>query len=306
MSSSKLIFIVGPTAVGKSQTASLLAQRINGEIISVDAMQVYQEVSVLSCKPDRKMRAVIPHHLMDVVSVKQNFDVMQFNIQALAALKEILARKKVPIFVGGSGLYMSVLLDGLFLGAPKNEEVREQLVLIAQTRGLKVLYQELEKKDPVAAYKIHPNDLKRIVRALEVTLSQGQPISTLQQKRAGLFGQYPIQIFCLNQERQKLYDTINHRVELMFEQGAVEEVKALKDVSLSLTAQKIIGIKEIKNYLKGDVTLDQVKQAIQQSTRQYAKRQLTWFRKDKRLCWVNVGDAGVDNLVAEIINKIER
>ncbi len=282
----KIIFIVGPTAVGKSEIAFALAQEIKGEIISCDAMQVYKEINIASNKPPRFMLEKIRHHLISLISIEEEFDVAEFNRRAREAIKEIHVRGHIPIIVGGSGMYMQILLDGIFEGkARKNEGLREELKRKAQEKGVLFLYDVLKKKDPQAALKIHPNDLRRIMRALEVLALENKPISELQKKREGLWGKYQIHLFGLNRDREELYRQIDARVEKMFEEGLVEEIKNLSHLKWSPTADRIIGVREVQGYLKGEHDLERAKYLMKLNTRHLAKRQLTWFRKEKRIRW---------------------
>ena len=187
------------------------------------------------------------------------------------------------MIIGGSGMYMSVLLDGIFEGTVAEDDLREELTQELSAKGLAVLHERLKALDPQAAAKIHPNDPQRIIRALEVALSTGQPMSNLQQKREGLWGKMPIKIFALNRPRQELYQRVEARVEDMFAKGLVEEIKQVSALPLSTTARKIIGIPEVMGYLKGEYDLERAKYLMKLHTRHYVKRQLTWFRRDKRL-----------------------
>ncbi|MCK5580983.1 MAG: tRNA (adenosine(37)-N6)-dimethylallyltransferase MiaA [Candidatus Omnitrophica bacterium] len=284
----KIIFIVGPTAVGKTDIAFQLARQINGEIVSCDSMQVYKELSIITSKPSLEMREQIPHHLIDVVSVEEEFNVAAFNVLATEAIQKVLAGQKVPVVVGGSGMYMEILLDGIFEETIKDVDFRQQLKGRVQKEGNQKLYCELQQVDSDAACKIHPNDVRRVIRALEVYHVTQQPMSQLQKKRCGLWGKHDIDIFMINRDRQELYARIDRRVEEMFQEGAVKEIEGLKGKELSLTAQRIIGVEEIQGYFNGDYELDQAKEMMQQNTRRFAKRQLTWFRRDKRLQWIDI------------------
>ncbi len=299
----EIIFIVGPTAVGKSAVAGLLAKKNNGEIVSCDSMQVYKEVVIASNQPAPSMLKAVPHHLIGIISVKKNFDVARFERKALSAIEDILSREKTPIVTGGSGLYMSVLLDGIFKGKKTDPRRRAKFTKIAEEKGNAFLYEELMNADPAAALKIHPNDRRRMMRALEVLESHQQPISELQKKREGLWGKYGIKIFALTRNRNELYQLIDRRVDQMFEAGLVQEVGALKRLPLSLTAQKIIGVKEIFGYLNGEYNLETAQDLLKMHTRRYAKRQWTWFRKDKRLHWMTVGSHDRPWGIAERIFK---
>ncbi|MCX5713503.1 MAG: tRNA (adenosine(37)-N6)-dimethylallyltransferase MiaA [Candidatus Omnitrophica bacterium] len=284
----QIIFIVGPTAVGKTAVAACLARKIKGEIISCDSMQVYKGMDILASKPSDALRKNIPHHLISVVSPQEEYNVARYRKSALFQLKDILKRGKTPIFCGGTGLYLSVLVDGIFDAKPENKKIRQRLYRQALARGSANLYKRLQKIDSRAATKIHPNDTKRIVRALEVFEATGRPISELQAERKGLADEYDVRIFCLDIERDRLYDRINKRVDKMFRLGLVKEVKKLLKLKLSRTARFAIGVREIKDYLEGRFDLEQAKELIKRNTRWYAKRQLTWFRKDERIQWLNI------------------
>ena len=282
----RIIFIAGPTAIGKTQFALDLAKEITGEIISCDSMQVYREIRVASNKPSAEVLKEIPHHLINVVSIEEEFDAARFNRLALKAIEDIHRRERTPLVVGGTGLYMQILLDGIFESKPKNESLREELKEKAKEKGISFLYDILKIEDPAAAQKIHPNDLRRIIRALEVTRTEKRPFSELQKNRQGLWGKYDIQIFGLNRPRQELYERIEARVEQMFENGLVEEIKSLENRNWSKTAQNIIGVREVLGYLKKEYDLKRAKELMKLNTRHLAKKQLTWFRKDQRIEWI--------------------
>ncbi|HBR14449.1 MAG TPA: tRNA (adenosine(37)-N6)-dimethylallyltransferase MiaA [Candidatus Omnitrophica bacterium] len=296
-----IIFIVGPTAVGKSDVAIVLAQRIQGEIISCDSMQVYREIHIASNKPSGDELKSVPHHLIDIISVRDEFDVARFNQLALTHIKAIHSRQRVPIVVGGSGMYVQILLDGIFEGRGKDPELRQALVRQAHELGPDVLYEKLKRMDPQAAARTHPNDLKRIIRALEIVLTENKSVSELHKERKGLWGQYPIDIFGLNLDRKELYKKIEARVDHMFQVGAVEEVRALQNMSLSKTAECIIGVKEIRGYLNGAYAEGEARDLMKLHTRRLAKRQLTWFRKDKRVFWLMLDSPETPRRVAERI-----
>lgn len=297
----KIFFLVGPTAVGKSSLAIKLAKKINAEIISLDSMQIYKGLDILSSKPPESMRKAIAHHLLDIAYPRQNFDAALYRKLALKKIKEIHKRGRIPLFAGGTGLYMSVLIDGIFKEVKKDDALRKKLYAQAEKNGCDYLYRKLEAVDQTAAGKIHPHDLRRIVRALEVHHFTGKPISELWKKRTGLSGKYDIKIFGLNKDRQDLYKDINARVEKMFQAGLVLEVKKALKEKLSLTCAQAIGIKEIRGYLDGACDLSSAKELLKKNTRNYAKRQLTWFRKDKRVRWI---DAGKNSALKEIISAI--
>ncbi len=298
--SNSIIFIVGPTAVGKSNVAFHLAQRLGGEILSCDSMQVYSQVDIVSDKPSQDSQDTVSHHLINVLSVEESFDVAQYYKLATETIKDILKREKVPIVCGGSGMYMMILLDGIFQKGARDDKYREELWRIAKegSQGDQVLYDQLKEVDPQSALKIHPHDVKKVIRALEVYHSQGKPISQLQPERRGLWGEYDIRLYCLNRDRQELYQRINTRVDEMFEKGLLREIKKLNDMDLSLTAQASIGIKDLKRYLDKECSLEEAKEKMKQRTRNFAKRQLTWFRKESRLKWIDLNKEDAPEKIA--------
>ncbi len=282
-----IIFLLGPTAVGKTEFALKAAKRIKAEIISCDSMQVYRGMDIISSKPSPSARRNIFHHLIDIISPKKEFNASLYRRVALKAIKTIIKRKRAPLFVGGTGLYAGAVLDGIFKGPGKDTKIRKRLYAQAEKKGAKYLYQRLLRVDRQSAEKIHPNDLKRIIRALEVWMITSKPISQWQKQRRGIVKDYDVEIYCLDLPRPELYERINQRVDQMFRKGLVKEVSGLLKQNLSKTASCAIGIREIKGYLEGDYGLAEAKELIKRHTRQYAKRQLTWFRKDKRIRWIN-------------------
>ena len=284
-----LIFIVGPTAVGKSETALCLASCLNAEIICCDALQVYREVNIANDKPSAHALKQVRHHLVDILSVSEDFNVARWQKLTLEAIRDIQGRGKRPLIVGGSGMYMSVLLDGIFEQNFSGQDLRQELAREIEIKGPAILHERLKTLDPQAAAKIDPHDPQRIIRALQVVLSTGQAISSLQQKREGLWGKAPIKIFALNRPRQELYQRAEARVEEMFSKGLLEEIKKISTLPLSDTARKLIGIPELTGYLKGEYDLERARYLMKLHTRHYIKRQLTWFRRDKRLEWIDIG-----------------
>lgn len=281
-----IIFLVGPTAVGKSAVAFDLARRIHGEIVSCDAMQVYREACIATDRPSGDMLKEIPHHLLGVVSVEDEFNAALYRERAMKAIGDVLARGKAPIVCGGSGMYIMALLDGIFDGGTPDPDIRRRLADEAGTKGWQALYRRLQEVDPQAAQKITSADQVRIVRALEVFESSGLPISELQKRRDGLWGKQDIRIFCLTRERAELYKRAEDRIDAMFEQGLLDEVSALLKRKLTPASARIIGVPELKAYLSGDSSLQEAKERMKRNTRHYIKRQLTWFRKDARIEWI--------------------
>jgi tRNA dimethylallyltransferase len=299
----KVIFIVGPTAVGKTDVAACLAVKLRGEIISCDSMQVYKGMDIIASQASSALRKKVPHYLLGIVSPEKEYNVSEYRAAALKMARNILACDKIPVFAGGTGLYMTILIDGIFKEKTDNQEIRSRLYEDAKKFGSTVLHERLLKVDPEAAGKIHPHDTKRIIRALEVFEATGKPISVLQKNRRGLWGKYDVRIFCLNMERERLYQRIDERVERMFKAGVMDEVRALLRLRLSKTSACAIGIKELKSFFAGLCSLDEAKALMQKNSRNYAKRQLTWFRKDKRIQWVEVGEDEPPSQVAQRILK---
>lgn len=301
----KIIFIVGPTAVGKTAVGIFLAKMLNGEIISCDSMQVYQDVQIANNKPSEEDMASVPHHLIDFVPLTENFDVVRFRKTAQGCIDDVLSRGKIPIIVGGTGMYMKALLDGIFEGPVVSEDVRKGFEEELERKGNAIMHQELKSVDPEAAGKIHLNDVRRILRALEVYHCTGTQISQLQKEAKGLWGDYDISNFGLRMDRKKLYGWIDARVDEMFDSGLLDEIRSIQGVSLSRTAQAIIGIKEVRAYLSGEWALDQAREEMKKNTRRLAKRQLTWFRSEKRLQWIDIGaDENAEGVAKRIFKKI--
>ncbi|MFO8052805.1 MAG: tRNA (adenosine(37)-N6)-dimethylallyltransferase MiaA [Candidatus Omnitrophota bacterium] len=304
MSKKEVIFIVGPTATGKSDAAYFLAKKNKAEIISCDSMLVYKEPDIITAKPSQKVLGDIPHHFINLISVTEKYSVYDYYKKATKKIKT-LYNKNIPVIVcGGTGLYYKALLDGIFEQVGKDSSLRKELDKQAEKEGLQKLYKQLKAVDPKATEKISQNDRKRIIRALEVYRLTGKPISAKKKEAKGLWGETPVKVFGLRLSRDNLYQKINKRVEQMFDQGAVDEVKKLLCKDLSITAEKIIGINEIRDYLESNQSLDQAKEKIKQNTRRFAKRQITWFKKDSRIKWVNAGNKTIDEITSEIKNKV--
>lgn len=294
------IFLVGPTCVGKSGIAIGLALKIHAEIVSCDSMQVYKGMDIGTAKPSKEDQKIIPHHMISVVDLTEEYNVARYLEDANSAINDIKKRNKIPLIVGGTGLYYKALVDGLFIGPSGNSEVREKL----NNREVQSLYNELTKIDPTSANRIKSQDKRKIIRALEVYYLTGKPISEFQTQWNKKAGEYII--IGLNRNREDLYNRINLRVEKMFKDGLVSEVEKLKDKGLeqNKTARQALGYKEILEYLDGKHTLDHVKELIKQNTRHFAKRQLTWFRKDDRVSWILLDEVENVNIVIDKVEKI--
>ena len=299
----KIFFLVGPTAIGKSEVAISLARKIRAEIISCDSMQVYRGMDIITSKATPAQRRIVKHHLQDIIEPVREYNVSKYRKQAIAACNKLFKKGKAPLFVGGTGLYYSIIIDGLFPAAPQDKKIRAKLYKQLTLKGSGWLHKRLAEVDHAASAKIHPNDARRIIRALEVFMKTSKPISSLQKQRIGLGPEYEIRIFGLTANRQALYKKINQRVERMFSSGLIDEVKRLLKHKLSRTAACAIGVDELKDYFNGAHSLAKAKSLMQLASRHYAKRQLTWFRKDKRIQWIKVKPAEKPKEVAQRIWK---
>jgi len=290
-----LIIISGPTCVGKTDVAIALAEPLGAEIISADAMQVYRYMNIGTAKPTEEQRARVRHHLIDVVNPDEPFSAVLFRTMADAVIRD-LDQKGRPIFVaGGTGLYIKALTRGLFAAQEQNGIVRKRLKDEAETLGIEALYQRLQKVDPVAAARIHPNDTYRIIRALEVHKVTGQPISHHQRVHGFRDFRYRTLKIGLTTDRNILYDRINRRVDLMLASGLLEEVKWLLDQGYpsTLKSMRSIGYRHMADYLEGRTPWDEAVHLFKRDTRRYAKRQLTWFGADPEIQWVQPGQIDV-------------
>jgi len=301
--SKPIIFIVGPTATGKTEVSFLLAQKLGAEIVSADAMLVYREAKIITSKPEANILEKVKHHLVGMVSTSQSYSVFDYLLSASRTIEDLI-NKGIPVIVcGGSGLYLKAILDGIFEGPGKDENLRQELAEVAKTQGNQYLYNKLQEIDPESAKKISSNDLRRIIRALEVYSLSGKKLSEKKKETTGFWGKLPIEIFGLRFKRNNLYQRINIRTDTMFKQGAVDEVKELINTKLSLTAKKMLGISEIESFLKGDLSQEESKELIKKNTRNFAKRQVTWFKKDKRIQWIDMDQLSVEQAVDNILGR---
>ena len=299
----EIIFLVGPTGVGKTEVAIKLAKGINAEIISCDSMQVYKGIDIISQKPTPRQQKQISHHMIDIIPVTQNFNVADYRKKALKIIKKIHKKKKAPLLVGGTALYMRILIDGLFPSPEPDLRLRERLKKDAEFKEKCYLHKRLKTIDPETAGMLHPNDTRRIIRALEVYYKSGVAMSELKKKTKGLSKGYDVRIFCLSRPREKLYDRINKRVDKMFKQGAIGECKGLKNKRLSLSASQILGCKEIFAYLDKKCGITDAKETLKRNTRRFAKRQLSWFRNEPRINRVDINDNESPKEIAERIKS---
>ncbi len=311
-----IVVIVGPTAVGKTEVALEVAARLRGEIVSCDSMQVYRGMDIGTAKPSLAERARIPHHVIDVADPDEPFNVARFQELARAAIDDIVARGASPILVGGTGLYVQAVVDGfLFPWSGASADIRRSLEREARERGVQALHARLEEVDRVAARKIHPNDARRIIRALEVYLSTGRPISDLWTAgavgRGGRGRALPpdsLVVIGLVRDRESLYERIDRRCERMVAAGLADETAQLlaRGYERALTAAQALGYREMVAYLRGRSTLAEAVALIKRNTRRYAKRQLTWFRADPRVEWVDLGTFGTTSEAASCVIALVR
>lgn len=305
----KVIVICGPTASGKTGLSIEVAKKINGEIISSDSMQIYQEMNIGTAKPTEEEKQGIKHYLLDFVSPEERYSVADFKKDAKKAMQEIIQKGKVPIVVGGTGLYIDSLIYEIeYPNIVFDENYRKQLEKQVQEQGLATLYEKAKKIDPLAIEKISPNDEKRILRILEIYQATGKNKTEQEIESRKKPVEYDYQVYALKWDREILYERINKRVDIMIEQGLIEEVaNILKTHKKFPTAMQGLGYKEVVEYLEGNVTKEEMIENIKRETRRYAKRQMTWFRKNKQTIWLD-GQAKVEenrNIILERMKKLE-
>lgn len=300
----RIIVICGPTGIGKTSFAISIARRFNGEIIGADSMQIYKHMNIGTAKPDNEELKQAPHHLVDFIDPKDDFDAGLYVKAADKAIKDIIARKKIPIVAGGTGFYIRALLHGLFRAKPICEKTLLQLNRELKDKGSLILYQKLVNCDPKAAKKIHPNDSFRVIRALEVYQTTGQKISDRQKEHNFDELRYHYIKIGLYLDREELYDRINKRVDLMLNQGLLKEVTTLVEngYSFDLKAMQSIGYKHMAMFIKNEVSWEETVRLLKRDTRRYAKRQFTWFRKDKEITWLLHSQLNLaENLIKEFL-----
>ena len=304
-----LVILAGPTGVGKTHISIKLAKELNGEIISSDSMQIYKYMDIGSAKVTKEEMNGIVHHLIDFLDPKENFTVSDYKSMAEEAIDSVLLNNKIPMLVGGTGLYINSLINNYdFTAADCDMEYRKYLQEQASLKGKIYVHEMLKDIDPASYHKLFPNDLKRVIRALEVYKLTGTPISRFNSEKKVHDIPYNITYFVLTMDRKKLYDRINQRVDKMIESGLVNEVKMLKHMGLNenMQSMKGIGYKEMLYYLEGKISFDEAVYLIKKGSRNYAKRQLTWFRKDNRVQWVDKDSfSSEDDIVKYIKGRIK-
>ena len=305
MEKPRVLAVVGPTASGKTALGVELAKALDGEVISCDSMQVYEGLDIATAKPTAEEMQGIPHHLISIIPRSQRFSVADYAELARRKIEEITARGKLPVLVGGTGLYADAVLSGMqFAPEESSADVRAQLMHRLETEGAGSLYCELCAKDPAAAEVIHPNNTVRLIRALEVCIRTGDTFTAYKQRNAAHPAPYDSLLIGLEYEnRQTLYDRINRRVDRMLERGLIEEVRAARSATVQ-TAAAAIGYKELLPYLDGTASLEDCTEQIKRESRRYAKRQLTWFRRNAQIQWLKMYETDEVQKIYEKAEKI--
>lgn len=306
-----LFILSGPTAVGKTAISISLAKLLKGEIISSDSMQIYKYMDIGSAKIKKEEMQGVPHYLIDFIDPREEFSVSEFSSISKTYIDEITDSKHLPMLVGGTGLYIdSLIFNYNFAESNRDEEYREQLKKLAEENGNEYVHEMLKNIDVESYNRISVKDIKRTIRALEVYKTTGKTIREVNEDRDIYDIPYNVYYYVLTMEREKLYDRINKRVDIMIEKGLIDEVKNLMSMGLTedMQSMKGIGYKEIIRYLKNEITYDEAIYLIKKGSRNYAKRQLTWFRKDKRVTWIDKdnfsSDEGIINYIYEdFLNK---
>ena len=300
-----ILIIAGPTAVGKTDASILLAQELGAEIVSADSMQIYRGMDIGTAKPTKEQRRLVYHHMIDIVEPDQPYSVGDYLRDARAALDGILASEGTPIVVGGSGLYIRALMRGLFHGPPADLALREQLLKREAEGEGGMLYSDLVKVDPEAAVKIHPNDLRRTIRALEVYYLRDRKLSDFQSEHAFQDRPYRFRLLFLVRSRAELYARIEQRVDQMLTEGLEAEIKTLTDRGYrpELIAMQGLGYKQFMEHFLGKMPREETITLLKRDTRRYAKRQFTWFRREPEACWVDITGVTQPEEIADRIKK---
>ncbi len=292
-----LIILSGPTASGKTGLSVKLAEKIKGSIISADSMQVYRHMDIGSAKIRPEEMNGIPHYLIDELMPEEEFNIVLFQKLAKKYMAEIYARQRIPILTGGTGFYIqSVLYDIDFSKEKTSDSLRKELETLAKTKGVLALHQMLAEVDADSANSIHPNNIKRVIRALEFYRQNGYPISRHNEMERQKSSPYQAAYFVLTDERARLYEKIDCRVDLMLEEGLLEEVRKLKDMGChrGMISMQGLGYKELLDHLEGEISLEEALYRIKRDTRHFAKRQITWFKREREVIWISKGDYEYD------------
>lgn len=304
-----LVILTGPTAVGKTDLSIRLSQAVNGEIISADSMQVYRHMDIGTAKITKEEMQGIPHHLIDIYEPFHSFNVAEFKQLAKEAVQDIADRGRIPIVTGGTGFYIQALLYDICFEEEADDGYRTELEAIARREnGADTLFHMLEKTDPVSAEIIHKNNVKRIIRALEYYHQTGEAISVHNERERSRVSPYNFAYFVLDMNRRKLYDRIECRVDKMMEEGLVEEVSRLSDMGLTKEhiSMQGLGYKEIYDYIQGNTTLEEAVYILKRDTRHFAKRQLTWFKRERDVIWINKDHYENDTQIIDFMTAVLR
>ena len=301
------VVVLGPTASGKTSLGIEIAEKLGGEIVSADSMQIYENMDIATAKPTVQERSRVPHHLVGFVPLGEKFSVAKYNEKATQTIDDIISRGKLPVVVGGTGFYIDTLVKNTQFFDYEESDIREKLEERCEKEGIDVLFEELKEIDPKTAERLHINDSKRIIRALEVFHLTGKTITDQEEESHLTESKYRWCLIGLRaQDRQYLYDRINLRVDMMLKDGLLKETKDFFSRKISSTAAQAIGYKELKPYIDGHISLDEAVEKLKMESRRYAKRQLTWFRRNTDIKWLDIdilkGDALIER-ACEIINK---
>lgn len=302
----KVIIIGGPTASGKSKLALELAQKIDGEIISCDSMQVYIDMDIGTAKPTKEDMQKVKHYMIDIVKPNESFNVVQYINMVKLIIEDVLKRNKVPILVGGTGLYIESLINNIeFVESENDYEYRKELEEFSKDNGNEILYKKLLDIDPEFANSIHVNDTKRIIRGLEVYRKTGNTITYYNKKSREKESPYTFYLFGIIEDREKLYERINKRIDKMLENGLVNEVERIyKKYNNFPTAMQGLGYKEVVSFLNNKYSYEEMVEKLKMETRRYAKRQLTWFRRYKDMVWLDKEKMAIDDMVEQIKDMV--
>lgn len=303
----QILALVGPTAVGKTKLSLRLAQDLKGEIISADSMQIYKGMDIGTAKASREERDLVSHHLIDIVDPDEEFSVADFQEEVDELIPKIDQQGKLPMLVGGTGLYVKSVIEGfIFPDMEKDWDLRNRLEEEAEEKGTEYVHDKLKEIDPKLADKLHPNDLRRVIRGIEVYRQTGKTSTHFKEKAKERPPRYDAVKIGLFREREKLYERINKRVDQMIDQGLIEEVRSLyqQGYDLELTSMQALGYKQLINHFEGEYDLEEAIRLIKRDTRHFAKRQLTWFKRDDDIKWFDVGEYEFEELVTAVKSEI--
>jgi len=304
-----LLAILGPTAVGKTELSLKIAEHINGEIISADSMQIYRKMDIGTAKASQSDRKQVKHHLIDIVDPDQDFSVADYQKRVDDLIPKIVKKGKIPILVGGTGLYIKAIIQGfLFPEMETNMELRSKLEKEAEKYGNEYVHNKLKEIDIELSNKLHPNDLRRVIRGIEVFNETGNTITYYKKKQEATPMRYNALKIGLTREREMLYKRINHRINIMIENGLINEVENLLDsgYDIGMTALQGLGYKEIVGYLNNEYSFDEAARILKRDTRHFAKRQITWFKRDNNINWFNLSQKNTDQVFNEIVDLIKK